>query len=99
MIFRISRGLLPGLLSISLLPLSAAAELQTVTAELQELPREFLLDGTVEAIQQTTVSAQTSGQVEEILFDVDDFVEQGQLLIRLKETEQKARLRSGRGGS
>jgi RND family efflux transporter MFP subunit len=72
--------------------MSATAELQTAAAELQELPREFLLDGTVEAIQQTTVSAQTSGQVEEVLFDVDDFVEQGQLLIRLKETEQKARL-------
>lgn len=90
--FRISRGLLPALLLIGLVPMSATAELQTAAAELQELPREFLLDGTVEAIQQTTVSAQTSGQVEEVLFDVDDFVEQGQLLIRLKDTEQKARL-------
>jgi RND family efflux transporter MFP subunit len=67
-------------------------ELATARVEQQESVREFMLDGTVEAIQQTTVSAQTSGQVEEILFDVDDFVEQGQTLIRLKATEQKARL-------
>ncbi|MGD8590728.1 MAG: efflux RND transporter periplasmic adaptor subunit [Chromatiales bacterium] len=80
------------LLFASLLPWSAMAELQTAVAQLQESPREFLLDGTVEAIQQTTVSAQTSGQVEAVLFDVDDFVEKGQVLIRLKETEQKARL-------
>jgi RND family efflux transporter MFP subunit len=68
------------------------AELETAVTQLQESPREFLLDGSVEAIQQATVSAQTSGQVEEILFDVDDFVAQGQLLVRLKATEQQARL-------
>jgi RND family efflux transporter MFP subunit len=81
------------LIMLGLLPLwTAAGELQTAAAEMRESPREFLLDGTIEAIQKTTVSAQTSGQVEAILFDVDDFVEQGQVLIRLKETEQKARL-------
>ena len=93
MISRLSHRFLYPALLISLFSLPAAAELETVKAELHESPREFLLDGTVEAINRTTVSAQTSGQVEEILFDVDDFVDQGEVLIKLKETEQKARLR------
>ncbi|MEN8180325.1 MAG: efflux RND transporter periplasmic adaptor subunit [Pseudomonadota bacterium] len=90
---RIKRGLLASLFLIGFLPLSAMAELETAKVELQESPREFLLDGTVEAINRTTISAQTSGQVQEILFDVDDYVEQGEVLIKLKDTEQKARLR------
>jgi RND family efflux transporter MFP subunit len=75
---------LPGLLS------AAPAELDTATAVKRETVREFWLDGVVEAINQTTLSAQTQGQVEEILFDVDDYVEAGQVLIRLKDTEQRA---------
>jgi RND family efflux transporter MFP subunit len=93
MIFRNNQRLLILALMIGFSPSwVSAAELKTAVAQMQESPREFLLDGTVEAIQQTTVSAQTGGQVEEVLFDVDDFVEQGQVLIRLKETEQKAHL-------
>ncbi len=80
--------LLPGLLP--------AADLETATASKQETAREFWLDGVVEAINQTTLSAQTQGQVEEILFDVDDFVEAGQVLIRLKNTEQRAGLNQAR---
>ncbi len=92
MIFKTSQGFSSILLLTSLLSLPAVAELETLKVTLQESPREFLLDGSVEAINRTTVSAQTSGQVEEVLFDVDNFVEQGQLLIKLKATEQKARL-------
>ncbi|MGD8907981.1 MAG: efflux RND transporter periplasmic adaptor subunit [Chromatiales bacterium] len=76
--------LLPGVLP--------AADLQTATASKREAAREFWLDGDVEAINRTTLSAQTQGQVEEILFDVDDFVEAGQVVIRLKATEQQAGL-------
>ena len=46
----------------------------------------------VEAVNRTTVSAQTQGQVEEILFDVDDFVQKGAVVARIKDTEQRARL-------
>jgi RND family efflux transporter MFP subunit len=38
------------------------------------------------------VSAQTSGQVEQVLFDVDDYVTKGQVIVRLKDTEHRARL-------
>lgn len=74
---------------------AAASETQTLAtheAALVEVPREYRLDGTVEAIHQSTVNAQTSGQVEEILFDVDDYVEQGALILRLRDTEQRARM-------
>jgi len=69
-----------------------AQPLATVKAEVRQLPREFRLDGVVEATNRTTVSAQTSGQVQEILYDVDDFVEKNAVLVRLKDTEQQARL-------
>lgn len=71
---------------------ASADTLASQVIQLVEVPREYRLDGVVEAVNQSTVSAQTSGQVEEILFDVDDFVETGDLIVRLKDTEQKARL-------
>jgi RND family efflux transporter MFP subunit len=77
-------ALLPGLLP--------ATDLETATANKRETAREFWLDGDVEAINRTTLSAQTQGQVEEMLFDVDDYVEAGQVVIRLKATEQQAGL-------
>ena len=70
----------------------APADLPTAEARLVDIPREYRLDGIVEAIHQSTVSAQTSGQVEEILFDVDDYVQQGDLIVRLKDSEHKAHL-------
>lgn len=61
-------------------------------ANLQTLTREQILDGVVEAVNRSTVSAQTSGRVQEILVDVNDFVEQGAPIIRLRNTEQRAGL-------
>jgi RND family efflux transporter MFP subunit len=73
--------------------LEAGAEaLESAAAVRREAPREYRLDGIVEAINRTTVSAQTSGQVDEVLFDVDDYVEKGQVIVRLRDTEQKARV-------
>ena len=71
---------------------AAANELETAPVERREVPREYRLDGLVEATQQTTVSAQTSGQVDEVLFDVDNYVTKGQVIVRLKDTEHRARL-------
>lgn len=69
-----------------------ATKLETAPVQRREMPREYRLDGLVEATQQTTVSAQTSGQVEEVLFDVDNYVTKGQLIVRLKDTEHRARV-------
>ncbi|WP_295384622.1 efflux RND transporter periplasmic adaptor subunit [uncultured Thiodictyon sp.] len=75
-------------------PAQSAAQtgLATATIAARIVPREYRLDGIVEAINSSTVSAQTQGQVKEIAFDVDDYVEQGAVLVRLKDTEQRARL-------
>jgi RND family efflux transporter MFP subunit len=70
----------------------AGPELATAPAELRRLPREFRLDGVVEAIHRTTVSAQTSGQVQEIFYDVDEYVEKDAVLLSLKDTEHQARV-------
>ncbi len=70
----------------------AESALKTATIQLQERPRQHLLDGVIEAVNQGTISAQTQGQVEEILFDVDNFVEAGAVIIRLKDREQKAQV-------
>jgi RND family efflux transporter MFP subunit len=66
--------------------------LQTAEVAYRSVPREYRLDGVVEAIKRTTVSAQTQGQVEEIDYDVDDFVEKNALVVRLKDTEHRARV-------
>jgi RND family efflux transporter MFP subunit len=59
-------------------------------------PRERIWDGTVEAINQSTVSAQTSGRVAEIGYDVNDFVPKGAVIVRFTDTEQRAALRMSR---
>jgi RND family efflux transporter MFP subunit len=56
-------------------------------------PRERIWDGTVEAVNEATVSAQTSGRITEILVDVNDFVDAGALIMKLTDSEQKAALR------
>jgi len=73
-------------------PVSAVEPLKAVAAETITIPREVWLDGSVEAVNQSTVSAQTSGEIKELHFDIDDYVEKGRLIVRLKDTEQRARL-------
>lgn len=70
---------------------ASPTDLVVASAEYRAVPREYRLDGVVEAINRTTVSAQTRGQVDEILFDVDNFVERGEVIARLRDTEQRAR--------
>jgi RND family efflux transporter MFP subunit len=82
----------------ALLPFHASAQqpdrasLETAKAHYRTVPREYRLDGVVEAIKRTTVSAQTQGQVQAILYDVDDFVEKNAVIARLKDTEHQARV-------
>ncbi|HDK37851.1 MAG TPA: efflux RND transporter periplasmic adaptor subunit [Thiolapillus brandeum] len=82
-----------GWLLLSLLSISVHAEIKVGTVQEVMIPRVFRLDGVIEAVHKSTISAQTSGQVEAIYYDVDDVVQQGALLIKLKDTEQQATLR------
>ena len=79
-------------LAATSVPNPDASSLETAVAAYRVVPREYRLDGVVEAINRTTVSAQTQGQVREILYDVDDFVEKDAVLARLKDTEHRARV-------
>jgi RND family efflux transporter MFP subunit len=74
--------------------LLAAAELPFPVAEVQRrtLPDEQVLDGVIEAVNRSTVSAQTAGRVEEIMVDVNDFVPQGTPIVRIRNIEQRAGL-------
>ena len=71
----------------------AEAPFPTTIATYEIAPRERIWDGTVEAVNQGTVSAQTSGRVAEILYDLNDFVAEGEVIVRFTDTEQRAALR------
>jgi membrane fusion protein, multidrug efflux system len=60
--------------------------------KLVRVPFERRLAGTTEAVNQGTVAAQTSGRVETIFYDVNDFVPAGAVIMRLRSTEQRAGL-------
>jgi RND family efflux transporter MFP subunit len=76
---------------------AAAADLITVAVQAEGVPRETVLDGTIEAVNQSTVAAQTSGRVVELPFDVGDYVEQAAIIARLTSSEQSARVAAAEG--
>jgi len=88
----ISPMALPALL---LLAVAQADELpfETATVELDETPHERLLDGTVEAVNQATMSAQTAGRIAEVFFDVDDYVQPGEPIVRFTDVDQQSAYR------
>jgi RND family efflux transporter MFP subunit len=76
------------LLSISL-P-AFASELLTIKNELKE--QQVELNATIEAVDQATLSAQTSGRVTKINFDTNDYVEVGSVLLEITNLEQGAQV-------
>ncbi len=74
----------------------AATAVPTVGVAYEVAPRERIWDGRVEAVNQATVSAQTSGRIAELPFDVNDFVEAGAVIMRFTDTEQSAALTRAR---
>lgn len=69
-----------------------AGELAVAEVEKVTVPRIYPIDGEVEAASAGTISAQTSGQVRQVLFDVDDMVHAGDVILVIDDTEQKAAL-------
>lgn len=70
---------------------AALPKLETITLAPSKVALEVKFDGVIEAINQATVSAQTSGRVVELPVDVGDFVKKGDLIVRFTDVEQKAR--------
>ncbi|MDT8281455.1 MAG: efflux RND transporter periplasmic adaptor subunit, partial [Gammaproteobacteria bacterium] len=75
-----------------------ADKLESEKVRLQTLNREFRLDGVVEAINQATVSAQTTGTIQDIVVDVDDYVDKGTVIMSLKDVSQQAQLKKAQAG-
>lgn len=59
----------------------------TVPVQLREVAQSYSAEGVVEATRQSTVSAQISGRVKEVNFDIGDRVRQGQVILRIDERE------------
>lgn len=68
-------------------PLYAAEVPAVVKAEYREVAQTYSVEGVVEAVRQSTVSAQISGRVKEVNFDVGDTVKKGQVILRIDERE------------
>lgn len=66
--------------------------LQTTEAVLKEMPNYLQTEGTVEAINQATINAQTSGTIIKINYDINDFVEKGAVLLEFKGVRNQAAL-------
>jgi RND family efflux transporter MFP subunit len=70
-----------------------ALPLETAAAKVAQAPLERVYDGTVEAVNKATMSAQTSGRIAEVFYDVDDYVGPGKPIVRFTNVEQQSALR------
>jgi RND family efflux transporter MFP subunit len=66
--------------------------LATEAATREPAAVERVFDGTVESVNQATVSAQTAGRIAEVVYDVDDYVDAGAILFRFTDVEQRSAL-------
>lgn len=63
----------------------AVPKLQTGVAELREVELAYSAEAVVEAVRQSTVSAQIAGRIVELRFDVGDAVKKGEVIVRIDE--------------
>ncbi len=63
----------------------AAVTAKTGTVEVRDVELTTSAEAVIEAVRQSTVSAQIAGRVVELNFDVGDFVEKGQVIARIDE--------------
>ena len=66
-------------------PGAPAAALATAAVELRDIDSSVTAEAVVEAVRQSTVSAQVSGRIVDIRFDVGDRVEKGAVILRIDE--------------
>lgn len=71
---------------------ASAAPVETITVNPQQVPQWITLDAQLEAVKAATVSAQTSGRIIKINYDVNDIVPQGAPLLEITSIAQGAEL-------
>lgn len=69
---------------------SADPPFATITVAREPAVRERTWDGVIEAVNRATLAAQTTGRVLELPFDVNDYVEAGQVVVRFTDVEQRS---------
>ena len=67
-------------------PAPPRAALDTGVVEVREVDLTYSAEAVVEAVRQSTVSAQVSGRIVDIRFDVGDRVKKGEVIVRIDET-------------
>ena len=65
----------------------AGETIATTQVQYKEVAQTYSAEGVVEATRQSTVSAQISGRVKEVHFDIGDKVKKGQIILRIDERE------------
>jgi len=66
------------------------AVITTIPVTQISLEQSIVLDARIEAINKTTLAAQTSGQITAIYFDAGEIVTAGSVLLKLKDENQQA---------
>ncbi|MDH5326798.1 MAG: efflux RND transporter periplasmic adaptor subunit [Gammaproteobacteria bacterium] len=64
----------------------------TLSVDYRTVAQKSQVDAVVEAVKRSTVSAQTSGRIIEVNFDIGDFVKANSILVRISRTEQQPQL-------
>jgi RND family efflux transporter MFP subunit len=64
---------------------ASRAELEAAVVEVRDVALTYTAEAVVEAVRQSTVSAQIAGRIVELRFDVGDFVKKGEVIARIDE--------------
>lgn len=89
----IQRSLFLVILTNLAISVSWADSIETETVQFKEVSTTYMLEGLVEAELKSTISAQTSGTVNKIHFDVNDFVGKDKVVVEIDDKQQQASLR------
>ena len=83
--------------ALALLSLQAAAAEPIATAIVQyrDVDTTYAAEAVVEAVKQSTVSAQVTGRIVEINYDVGDYVKKGQVIVRIDQAEARQLVAGG----
>jgi RND family efflux transporter MFP subunit len=68
---------------------AGAQPLATATVQYRDVDITYASEAVVEAVKQSTVSAQVTGRIVEINYDVGNYVKKGQVIVRIDETEAR----------
>jgi RND family efflux transporter MFP subunit len=72
-------------LSLAAAAAAGAEPLKTAPVEMRDMDLSYTAEAVVEAVRQSTVSAQIAGRIVDLRFDVGDYVQKGQVIARIDE--------------